>query len=173
MIPVFQPLQVVHKPRPFNGSDWLFELKYDGFRALAYLDHGRCRLVSRNGHPFAELASSIAKSVEGMTAVFDGEIVCVDYKGRPRFNDLLFRRGEPRFFAFDLLYLNGKDLRHDQLVDRKAALRLVLGSPREASINYADHVAGSGVALYEQICKLDLEGIVAKHRQHLTALPTC
>jgi bifunctional non-homologous end joining protein LigD len=167
MIPVFQPLQVVRKPRSFNGSDWLFELKYDGFRALAYLDHGRCRLVSRNGHPFAsfaELASSIAKSVEGMTAVFDGEIVCVDRKGRPRFNDLLFRRGEPRFFAFDLLYLNGKDLRHDQLADRKAALRLVLESRREASINYADHVAESGVALYEQICKFDLEGIVAKHR---------
>jgi bifunctional non-homologous end joining protein LigD len=167
MIPVFQPLQVVRKPRPFNGSDWLFELKYDGFRALAYLDHGRCRLVSRNGHPFAsfvELASSIAKSVDGITAVFDGEIVCVDRKGRPRFDDLLFRRGEPRFFAFDLLYLNGKDLRHDQLVDRKAALRLVLGSRRDASINYADHLAGSGVALYEQICKLDLEGMVAKHR---------
>jgi ATP-dependent DNA ligase len=92
----------------------LFELKYDGFRALAYLDRGSCRLVSRNGHPFASfsaLVSSITRSLESTSAIFDGEIVCVDRKGRPQFNDLLFRRGEPRFFAFDLLYLDGKDLR--------------------------------------------------------------
>ena len=99
--------------------------------ALAYLDNGRCRLVSRNGHAFAsfaELASSIARQADATTAVFDGEIVCVDGKGRPRFNDLLFRRRDPVFFAFDLLYLNGKDLRYEQLSDRKAALRQVLNS---------------------------------------------
>jgi hypothetical protein len=72
--------------------------------------------VSRNGHCFASfsaLTSSIASSMEGPAAIFDGEIVCVDRKGRPRFNDLLFRRGEARFFAFDLLHLDGKDLRYD------------------------------------------------------------
>lgn len=168
MLPTFQPLPVVRKPRPFNASDWLFELKYDGFRALAYLDHRGCRLVSRNGHVFASftgLASSIAKSFEGTTAIFDGEIVCVDSKGRPRFNDLLFRRGEPCFFAFDLLYLDGKDLRHDQLADRKAALRALIKMTRSNfSLHYADHVDGSGIALFERICDLDLEGIVAKHR---------
>jgi bifunctional non-homologous end joining protein LigD len=167
MLPAFQPLPVIRRPRPFNASDWLFELKYDGFRALAYLDRG-CRLVSRNGHSFAsfsELASSIARSLESTSAVFDGEIVCVDSKGRPQFKDLLFRRGEPRFFAFDLLYLNGKDLRYDQLADRKAALRQVLNSRIPTSpLHYADDVSGSGVALYERVCDMDLEGIVAKHK---------
>ena len=108
-------------------------MTYDGFRALAYLNRGKCWLVSRNGHPFAsfaELASSIARELgDATTAVFDGEIVCVDAKGRPRFNDLLFRRRDPVFFTFDLLYLNGKDLRYDQLADRKAALRRLLTSP--------------------------------------------
>jgi ATP-dependent DNA ligase len=116
MFPSFQLLPVVPRSRPFNGSDWLFELKYDSFRSLAYIDHRGCRLVSRNGHVFAlfaDLALSIGQSLEGTTAVFDGEIGCVDRKGRPRFNDLLFRRGEARFFAFDLLYLGGNNLRYD------------------------------------------------------------
>ncbi len=126
MLPTFQPLPVLPRPRPFDDSEWLFELKYDGFRALAYLDRGACRLISRNGHPFAsfaELASCMARLGVATTAVFDCEIVCVDTNGRPRFNDLLFRRRDPVFFAFDLLYLNGKDLRYDQLADRKATLR--------------------------------------------------
>jgi ATP-dependent DNA ligase len=102
MLPAFQPIAVSRRPHPFDDSQWLFELKYDGFRALAYLDNGRCRLVSRNGHPFAsfaDLASSIATLADATTAVFDGEIVCVDPTGRPRFNDLLFRRRDPVFFA--------------------------------------------------------------------------
>jgi bifunctional non-homologous end joining protein LigD len=167
MLPAYHPVPVIRKPRPFDDSQWLFELKYDGFRALAYLDHGACRLVSCNGHPFAsfvELASSIARLADVTTAVFDGEIVCVDAKGRPRFNDLLFRRRDPVFFAFDLLYLNGKDLRCDQLADRKAALRQVLNSRGRASaLHYADDVSRC-VALYERVCEMDLEGIVAKHK---------
>jgi bifunctional non-homologous end joining protein LigD len=157
MLPAFQPLAVLRRPHPFNHSEWLFELKYDGFRALAHLNRGKCWLVSRNGHPFAsfaELGSSIARELgDATTAVFDGEIVCVDATGRPRFNDLLFRRREPVFFAFDLLYLNGKDLRYDQLADRKAALRKVLTSRHTTSaLHYADHISGSGAALYQRVC---------------------
>jgi ATP-dependent DNA ligase len=96
----FQPMPLSRRPAPFDHFDWLFELKYDGFRSLAYVDYRGCRLVSRNGHVFAsfsDLASWIAQSLEGTTAVFDGEIVCVDQKGRPRFNDLLFRCGAAAF----------------------------------------------------------------------------
>jgi len=112
MLPIFQPLPVIPKQRPFDGSEWLFELKYDGFRALAYIEHGRCRFVSRNGHEFSSfvsLASSLARIPHDGGVILDGEITCVDTKGRPRFNDLLFRRREPCFFAFDLLYLTGND----------------------------------------------------------------
>ena len=76
----------------------------------------------------------------------------------------LARRRDPVFFAFDLLYLNGKDLRYDQLSDRKSALRQVLNSQTSTSaLQYADDVSGSGVALYQRVCEMDLEGIVAKH----------
>jgi len=72
---------------------------------------------------------------------------------------------DPIFFAFDLLYLNGKDLRYEQLADRKAALRQALNSRTPTSaLHYADDVSGSGVALYERACDMDLEGIVAKHK---------
>ena len=167
MLPVCQPLLVTPKPRPFDGAEWLFELKYDGFRALAYLEHGRCRLVSRNGNAFSSfgsLASSLAKISHEGGVILDGEVTCVDAKGRPRFNDLLFRRREPCFFAFDLIYLHGNDCRRDSLAQRKLALRQLLNSGRGTGAIYADHVETEGTALYSRVCELDLEGIVAKHK---------
>jgi bifunctional non-homologous end joining protein LigD len=167
MLPLLQPLPVIATPRPFDGAEWLFELKYDGFRALAYIEQGRCRLVSRNGHEFSSfgsLASSLAKISNEGGVILDGEITCVDAKGRPRFNDLLFRRREPCFFAFDLLYLNGNDCRRDSLSQRKLALRQLLNSVRRSAAIYVEHVETEGTALYSRICELDLEGIVAKHK---------
>jgi bifunctional non-homologous end joining protein LigD len=165
----FQPMPLSRKPRAFNHPEWLFELKYDGFRALARIERGRAQLISRNGHPFAsfsELAHSMAESLPAADAiVLDGEIVCLDRKGHPQFNDLLFRRGRPCFFAFDLLYADGKDWRRDGLTDRKAALRgLLQRLPNDSRLRYAEHVEGFGVDLFERVCELDLEGIVAKYR---------
>jgi bifunctional non-homologous end joining protein LigD len=92
--------------------------------------------------------------------VMDGEIVCLDKDGRCQFNDLLFRRGETRFVAFDLLQVNEKDLRAERLIDRKHELRRV--TPGVSSIIYAEHIERSGIALFHKACELDLEGIVAK-----------
>jgi ATP-dependent DNA ligase len=103
--------------------------------------------------------------------VLDGEIVCLDRKRRPRFYDLLYRRGTPVFVAFDVLWRGSEDLRFLPLVDRKQELRRVL---RHAppSVLYADNVDGRGVELFERVCYLDLEGIVAKHRSgHYTSDP--
>jgi len=94
----------------------------------------------------------------------DGEIACVDDHGRPQFRDLLWRRAEPCFFAFDLLYSNGQDLRTHALGDRKQELRRVLGTVPKTSICYADHIEGLGRELFARACELDLEGIVAKHK---------
>ena len=162
MSPTFQPMPLSRRPRPFNHPEWLFELKYDGFRAVARIERGKAQLISRNGHPFAsfsDLAESMADSLPPTDAiVLDGEIVCLDRKGRPQFNDLLFRRGKPCFFAFDVLYADGKDWRRDVLVERKAALKqMIHGLPTDSRVRYADHVERSGVALFERVCKLDLE----------------
>jgi bifunctional non-homologous end joining protein LigD len=164
----FQPMPLSRRAKPFNHPEWLFELKYDGFRALARVERNKCHLISRNGHPFAsfsDLAVSIAGSLAASNAVLDGEIVCLDRKGRPQFNDLLFRRGKPYFFAFDLLYVDGKDWRRDSLVERKAVLgQMIHRLPADSRLRFADHVERSGVELFERVCKLDLEGIVAKYK---------
>ena len=97
--------------------------------------------------------------------VLDGEIVCVDETGRPQFYDLLFHRGDPSLFVFDLLISDGKDWRREQLMDRKQELRhLLSGIPVDCPLAYVDYVEGQGTSLFERVRELDLEGIVAKHR---------
>jgi bifunctional non-homologous end joining protein LigD len=145
------PLQ--KRAAPFDDPDYIFELKYDGFRALAIVEHGRAQLLSRNGHPFASLsalAESISDSLPNTRAVIDGEICSLDRRGRPQFKNLLFRRGNPPcFFAFDLLTFDGKDLRTERLTDRKQELRRLLAkiSP-PFPLRYAEHVEHSGTALF-------------------------
>ena len=163
----FQPMPLSRRPLPFDHAEWIFELKYDGFRALAVIDNGRTQLISRNGHPFnsfPNLRQTLILSSAGKT-VLDGEIVCLDKVGRPQFNDLLFHRAEPCFFAFDLLMNDGKYLRRERLLDRKHELRRLLTRDPIPTLRYVDHIDGQGTALFERVCKMDLEGIVAKHSQ--------
>src|SRR5262245_51665602 len=109
-----RPIRLSRRSEPFDSDEFIYELKVDGFRALAHIEGGQCQLVSRNGNVFrgfAELAAWIAEHLRVDSAVLDGEIACIDEAGRPVFRDLLFRRRQCVFIAFDLLYLNGKDLR--------------------------------------------------------------
>jgi bifunctional non-homologous end joining protein LigD len=161
----FQPMPLSRKPAPFDHPEWIFELKYDGFRSLAVIQNGRVELISRNGNSFKSfepLRKELKSPYPGKT-VLDGEIVCLDKRGKPQFRDLLFHRGEPCFFAFDLLMTDGKDLRTEKLSDRKQELRRLLSKVPASRMQYADHVEQHGTALFQRVCKLDLEGIVAKH----------
>ncbi|MFL6438119.1 MAG: hypothetical protein ACJ71Q_11100 [Terriglobales bacterium] len=151
-----------HK-EPFSHPDWLFELKHDGFRALAFIENERCRLVSRNGNEFknfSALASALPKELGAKAAVLDGEVCCLDSRGISQFNDLLFKRAEPRFYAFDLLWCEGKDLRFDGLYERKRQLKALIR--KREWLLYCDHIEEHGQRLFEIACKKDLEGIVAK-----------
>jgi bifunctional non-homologous end joining protein LigD len=151
---------------PFSHPDWLFEIKWDGFRALARIDQGRCRLISRKGNEFKSfnsLGASLGDCLRVNSAVVDGEIVCLDDHGKPQFADLLFRSGEPRFFAFDLLWCDGQDLRYSPLIERKQKLRAILPRDNERVI-YCDHVEANGEQLFQLACGNDLEGIVAKRK---------
>jgi bifunctional non-homologous end joining protein LigD len=155
----------LRKPAPFDHPEWVFELKYDGFRSLAVIHNGRTQLISRNGHPFSSfenLRKTVTSPYAGKT-VLDGEIVCLDKRGKPQFDALLFHRGEPCFFAFDLLMSDGKDLRSERLTDRKHELRRFLSKVPASRMRYVEHVEQHGTALFERVCKMDLEGIVAKH----------
>lgn len=151
---------------PFDHRDWVFELKHDGFRALAYIADGRCNLISRKNNTYKSF-SLLREALAGVRvrdAVLDGEIVCLDDEGRSQFNTLLRRRGQPSFHAFDLLWLNGEDLRHLPLIRRKERLRRLIDRNKCASLLFAQHVQTRGEALFDQVCKWDMEGIVAKRR---------
>ena len=161
-----RPIRLSRRPEPFDSDDYLYELKIDGFRALARIADRKGELISRNGNTFrgfAELAAWIAEHLNVEDAVLDGEIACIDGEGRPIFKDLLFRKSPCIFIAFDLLYLNGKDLRTLPLIERKRQLRQLLRR-RRARILYLDHVENDGKLLFEQIVKLDLEGMVCKRK---------
>src|SRR5262249_13567648 len=135
-----RPMRLSRRTEPFDSDDYLFELKVDGFRSLAHVQSGHAQLVSRNGNVFrgfAELATWIAEHLQVEDAVLDGEIACVDEAGRPNFRDLLFRQRQCVFIAFDLLYLNGKDVLVLPLLGRKAALRHRLRRQR-SRIPYLD-----------------------------------
>jgi bifunctional non-homologous end joining protein LigD len=167
----FEPMRLTRRIEPFDHPDWIFELKLDGFRALAYIDDGKGDLVSRNRNTFASLgnlASEVAGSFRGTNGILDGEIVSLDSRGHPQFEDLMFRRGELFFLAFDAVYLDGEDLRFLPLIERKRRLQAVVPGRDESSrLRYHSHVERHGRALYQLACERDLEGIVAKHRNGL------
>jgi bifunctional non-homologous end joining protein LigD len=159
---------------PFNDQDWLYEVKWDGFRAVAFLEnHGKLRLVSRNQNEltgqFPELAD-LGAHIHARTAILDGEICALDEQGRSSFSLMQQRNSQAGrrpsvpivYYAFDLLYLDGYDLRSVALEQRKELLAGVLdtGGILHRSEDFPD-----GIALYEAARKGGLEGIVAKRRR--------
>jgi bifunctional non-homologous end joining protein LigD len=98
-------------------------------------------------------------------AILDGEVVCLDANSVSQFNHLISRKHEPVFYAFDLVWLNGKDLRRLPLLDRKRKLEQLIKKAEYREILYAHHIVGKGVGLFEEICARDLEGIIAKRKR--------
>jgi bifunctional non-homologous end joining protein LigD len=166
LVPKFQPLALGRVSEPFSHSDWLFEIKWDGFRSLVRIEQGKGRLISRKGNElksFRALNEFLLGELKVQSVVLDGEIVCLNDAGKPEFRDLLHRKGQPRFVAFDLLWLNGEDLRYAPLGERKHKLRSILPTGSERLL-YCDHVAGDGQGLFQLVCENDMEGIVAKRK---------
>jgi bifunctional non-homologous end joining protein LigD len=160
-------MPVVRRREAFDDRDWIFELKWDGWRSLAYVSGGVTTLISRNANrfrSFPDLASLLSLEVNADDAVLDGEIVKLDEAGRPQFFDLMRRRGPFSFVAFDVLVVNGTDVRRLPLLERKCLLRAIVPR-RSSSVLYAQSIAGRGRELFAEICAHDLEGIVAKHRE--------
>jgi bifunctional non-homologous end joining protein LigD len=152
--------------QPFNDPDFLFELKHDGFRDLAHTWDGKCELVSRRRNPyksFQERKDNLAK-LKLRDAIIDGELVCLDSERRSVFNELLFRRGCPVFYAFDLLYLNGRDLRQLRLIERKEKLRALIEKSELPSVSFGKYVEGRGIDLFSEVVRRNLEGIAAKRK---------
>jgi bifunctional non-homologous end joining protein LigD len=152
-----------------EGDEWLHEIKFDGYRILARIARGEARLLSRTGKDWTAQFPAIAEALAQLpaaTAWIDGEIVALDADGRSSFQALqnaLSDAGQRPlvYYAFDVPYLDGLDLRKVPLVERKKLLRALVPATGTA-IRYSDHVEGGGAAFHGEACRLRLEGIVSK-----------
>jgi bifunctional non-homologous end joining protein LigD len=154
--------------KPFDDPEWLFEIKWDGYRALCTVEKDKLTLVSRNGldmlSRFPDL-HRLENAFASMPIVVDGEIVSLDSKGRSEFQRLQESQKKPAgltYVAFDLLYADGKDLRKEPLEERKALLERLIRD--EELVLYSKHIVGKGIPLFESAKKQQLEGIIGKKR---------
>ncbi len=153
----------------FDHPDWLFEIKLDGFRAIADLNQKKVELYSRNLQLFNERFPLLVKQLQELNidAIFDGEIVALDKKGISHFQLLQNYKTEKNiyFYVFDLLFLNGEDLRTLPLVERKSILRNILKADSSSSIRFLDHVENDGNEFFDLCNKQGLEGVIGKNKQ--------
>ena len=160
----YRPMLATQHDRIPHGEGWTFEVKFDGYRAIAYIRGGECRLVSRNGNDltgrFADVAKSLVKAVRSPNAVVDGEVARVDTTGRTSFSELQQGSGRLVYYAFDLLELDGKTLVELPLHERKARLAELIDL-RTGSVAVSEGF-DDGDALFEVARAQHLEGIVAK-----------
>jgi len=172
---VIHPMLATLVDDPFSNPEWIFETKWDGFRSVCFVSHGKARFVSRNQidmtPQYPELAQ-LAKQVDAKEAILDGEIVALDENGMPRFHFLQPRVGRKSglgalrghghivYYVFDLLYLDGYELTSCPLVERKEVLRTIL-KPADF-VRVSEHIEGEGEAFFKEIEKFHLEGMMAK-----------
>jgi bifunctional non-homologous end joining protein LigD len=176
------PMLAESVAEPFDGEEWLFEIKWDGYRAIAFIEKNTVRLVSRNQNEltarYPEL-KDMAQQIKAKTAILDGEVVALDAEGKASFSLMQQRTGfrpgghhaagNPEvpvlYYAFDLLYLDGYDWRRVALEERKRKLASIVVA--SDGVRYSDHYFERGKALFEIARQKGLEGIVAKVRRSL------
>jgi len=149
------------------GDEWLYEAKFDGYRAMALKDGAKVKLLSRKGndltadYPAVKTAVAVLKA---QTAIIDGEVVAFDEAGRPSFQHLHHRSATPaaiQYFAFDLLHLNGKDLQNESLTVRREALHHLLTGSK---VVFSAELPGAPDDVVQAVAEVGLEGVVAKRR---------
>jgi ATP-dependent DNA ligase len=162
-----------------DGDQWLHEIKYDGYRMHARLDRGAVKLLTRTGldrtHKYPAIAKAVA-ALDARQAYLDGELCGVGPDGISSFSivQLASDRGNAAtlvFFLFDLLYLDGDDLRPRPLIDRKERLGTLVSNAAR-SLRYSDHVIGQGPAFYDKACAMHVEGIVSKRNASMRPIRT-
>lgn len=153
-----------------GGDDWLHELKFDGYRMVCHLHRGKARFWSRNQKDWTEKFPNLSKALKVLpatAAILDGEVVVVDKAGRSSFQKLQqsMKGGAASFVfqIFDLLYLDGYNLKGVPLRERKALLEdLLVGLDAKGPLRYSEHIVGDGDRFFKQACAYGIEGIVSK-----------
>lgn len=166
-----KPMLATPVDRPFDRPGWLFEIKWDGYRVIAEVEGGRVNLYSRTGLSYNDKYAALVRSLQSFPhdAVLDGEAVVVDKDGQPNFQLLQHYANDPQgqlvYYVFDLLYLDGEDLRARPLWRRKEMLKPLLRGM--SNVLFCDHVEEKGKAFFEEVRKRKLEGIVGKRAASL------
>jgi bifunctional non-homologous end joining protein LigD len=164
-------LATLSKAVPADGQ-WLYEIKFDGYRLLARIDRGRATLFTRNGHDWSDRMKPLVEDLEAtgvQSAWLDGEIVVLGDRGVPDFNALqkafdVKRSGDIVFCLFDVPYFEGHDLRAVPLVSRRALLKALLDEKGTDRLRFSADFAGDGADILQSACKAGLEGVIAKRR---------
>jgi bifunctional non-homologous end joining protein LigD len=163
-----EPMLAGSKESPFDDNNWIFEIKYDGYRAVAVINKKEVNLFSRNHLSFNKIFKPIVDELKKINhiAVLDGEIVIEDEKGQSNFQLLQNYKksgeGTPKYYVFDILNLDGQDTRNLTLLERKELTKILLNKHHLTNIVFSDHIKEKGVAFFKQAEKLHLEGIMAK-----------
>jgi bifunctional non-homologous end joining protein LigD len=163
----FEPCLPRTAKKPPTGPGWIHEIKHDGFRIVAQKRGDRIRLITRNGYDFTDRYPSIVdaiRSLPGTSCVIDGEAIVVDQNGLSVFDLLRYRRHDhaATLCAFDLIQVDGWDLRRQPLEERKDLLGRHLEQQRHHGIAVNDTFDGDGATIYRHACALGCEGIVSK-----------
>jgi len=164
-------LATLSKGPPPEG-DWVYEIKFDGYRIMARIENGKARLITRGGHDWTHKMRPLADEIESLgikSAWLDGEAVVLDTAGRPNFNDLQRAFDNSRtasivYFVFDLPFANGFDLRGVPLVERKEQLKQMLSGGAQNRVRFTEHFAVDGQSVLKSACEMGLEGIIAKQK---------
>lgn len=158
--------------KAFDDPEWLFEIKWDGYRAVSELNKGKVKLYSRNGVSFENKYAEIVVALQELkhNMVLDGEIVVLDPKAQPSFQLLQHYPDVPEdcsliYYVFDILSIEGKSLQEEPLLARKKKLQSIL--PKNSIIRYCEHVIGSGDKFFKWVLDHDLEGMIAKKTDSL------
>ena len=171
---LIKPMLATRTSEIFNKADWIYELKWDGYRALANIENGNVDLYSRNGISFNKKFAPIYQNLQTIPhdVILDGEIVVLGEDGLPQFQELQnYQRdisGELRFYVFDLLYLNGHNIMHLPLLERKSLLPDVIEDI--PLVFYCDHIDTMGKTFFEKTIDSGMEGVIAK-KSNSTYLP--
>ena len=152
---------------PPSGQLWVHEIKHDGYRLMVRRDDGRVHCFTRNGHDWADRFPAIvdaALRINAHSFLIDGEAVIPREDGTSDFHALRSKqRGqEAMLFAFDLIELNGNDLRDMLLIERKRRLAKLIGKSQRQAIRYNGHLTNDGLTVFAHACRMGLEGIVSK-----------
>lgn len=164
-----EPMKAQLTDQPaFDSDDWLFEIKWDGYRAIAEVDKKNTKLYSRNGLTFDKAYPKVFEALASLEkhAILDGEIVVFDETGKPNFQKLQNYQNKDKYkiqyHVFDCLELEGKSLVNLPLIERKEILREFL--PKSPVIKYCDHVEDEGKTLFKEMQKMHFEGMIAKKK---------